>query len=317
MRTALLRLARLLAVALLVSFFSYLLLDLVPGDPTSAIVGLSANAEDRAAARAELGLDRPLIARYLSWLGDALTGDLGTSSVTRTPASELIGSRLPNTVQLALMAEILALIVAIPAAALAARRAGGSLDRVTSVLAFGTLALPTFVLGVYLKSVFAVRLGWLPSLATDLPAFGNSPIDNLEQMALPTIALASALVAGYVVLLRSDMVTTLQEDHVMLARARGLSERRILWRHVFRSSSLNLITAMGLSFGALIGGTVVVEVMFAVPGLGRLLIESIFLEDYAVVQALVLVFTVSYVVINAAIDLLYTVADPRIRRRSR
>jgi peptide/nickel transport system permease protein len=310
------RVARLLVIALIVSFFSYLLLELVPGDPTAAVVGITATEEAREEARAELGLDKPLLQRYGTWLGNAATGDLGESSVTRTETTTLIRNALPKTLELAVLAQLIALGMAIPAAAYSARRPGKLLDRVTSAVSFGTLALPSFVLGVYLIALFSVRLDWLPALAKDVPGLNEDPLENLRQMILPAFTLALGLVASYIVLLRSDMVATLQEDYVMLARARGLSERRILWRHAFRPSSLNLLTTIGLSAGALIGGALVIEVLFAVPGIGRLMINSVFLEDYSVVQALVLVFTISYVLINFAVDLLYAIVDPRIRRKS-
>jgi peptide/nickel transport system permease protein len=315
-RLLLTRFIRLVAVALLVSFFSYLLLELVPGDPTTAVVGITATDEAREEARAELGLDKPLLQRYGIWLGNAATGDLGESTVNRTETTTLIRSALPKTLELAVLAQLIALGLAIPAAVYSARRPGKLLDRMTSAVSFGTLALPSFVLGVYLIALFAVQLDWLPALAKDIPGFDQDPLENLRQMILPAFTLALGLVASYLVLLRSDMVATLQEDYVMLARARGLSERRILWRHAFRPSSLNLLTTIGLSAGALIGGALVIEVLFAVPGIGRLMINSVFLEDYSVVQALVLVFTISYVLINFGVDLLYAIIDPRIRRKS-
>ena len=315
MSRLLLRLLRLIAVAFIVSFFSYLLLDLAPGDSTEAVVGLNATEEVREAARAELGLDEPLLQRYFIWLGNALTGDLGSSNINQVDTTTLIRTALPKTLQLAVLAELIALAIAVPAAIYSARRPGGVLDRLSSTLSFGALALPSFVLGVYLIALFAVRWSFFPALATDIPGLNEDPLENLRQMFLPAFTLALALIAGYFVLLRSDMVETLQQDYITLARARGLSERRILWRHAFRPSSLNLLTSIGLSAGALIGGALVIEVLFAVPGIGRLMVNSIFLADFPVVQALVLVFSISYVFLNFVIDLLYAVADPRIRRR--
>lgn len=311
----LLRLVRLVAVALIVSFFSYVLLDLAPGDQVDALLGLNATEEARAAAIDELGLDQPLVQRYLIWLGNVLTGDLGQSNISEVETTTLIRTALPKTLELALLAELIALAIAVPAAVYSARRSGGWLDRMSSVMSFGALALPSFVLGVFLIALFAVRWEFFPALATDVPGLNSDPLENLRQMFLPAFTLALGLVAGYFVLLRSDMVDTLRQDYVTLARARGLSERRILWRHAFRPSSLNLLTSIGLSAGALIGGALVIEVLFAIPGIGRLMITSIFVADLPVVQALVLVFSISYVLLNFAVDLLYTVADPRIRRR--
>jgi peptide/nickel transport system permease protein len=207
----------------------------------------------------------------------------------------------------------MALALAVPAAIAAARRPGGFLDRVSSSLAFAFLAAPTFVLGIYLSYILAVRLSWLPTVATDLPPLTSDPLGNLEQMFLPSFTLALGLVAVYLRLLRNDLVSALQEDYVLLAQARGVPDRRILWLHALRPSSLNLLTAVGLTTGALIGGTLVVEILFAVPGMGRLMVTAVFGEDYSVVMGAALVFTVGYVLVNFFVDLIYFALDPRIR----
>ena len=314
MRGLISRVARLVFVVVVVSFFTFLLLDSAPGDPAVALAGLNASDEVVEQVRSDLGLDEPFLVRYVNWVSDAVTGDLGDSY--RTPgvsASSLIRDAIPNTLELMVLAQIMALMISVPVAIVAARRPGGILDRSLSSIAFAFLAVPTFVLGIYLTYLFAVRLGWLPTVATDLPSLTSDPLGNLEQMFLPSLTLALGLLAVYVRILRNDLVTTLQDDFVLLAQARGVPDRRILWQHALRPSSLNLLTAVGLNTGALIGGTLVIEILFAIPGMGRLMITGVFGEDYSVVQGAALVFTVGYVAVNFLVDLAYYALDPRIR----
>lgn len=305
---------RLLFVVAVVSFFTFLLLDTAPGDPAVTLAGLNASPEVVEQVRADLGLNDPFLVRYASWVGNAATGDLGESY--RTPgvsASSLIRTSIPKTLELMVLAQIMALLISVPAAIMAARRPGGLLDRGSSSIAFGFLAIPAFVLGIYLTYAFAVKWAWFPTVATDLPSLTSDPLGNLEQMFLPSLTLALGLVAVYLRLLRTDLVATLQEDFVLLAQARGVPDRRILWRHALRPSSVNLLTAFGLNTGALIGGTLVIEILFAIPGMGRLMITGVFGEDYSVVQGAALVFTVGYVLVNFLVDLAYYALDPRIR----
>ena len=308
------RLARLLLVFFVVTFFTFFLLDRAPGDPAALKAGLNATPEVIEGIREDLGLNDPLPIRYLNWLGDALTLDFGESIVTRDfTAWDLIGEALPKTVELMILAELMAVGMAVPLAIAAARRPGGLIDRASSSAAFGLLALPSFVLGIYMSFIFGVKLGWFPTIVNDLPSFFRDPLGNLHQMFLPSLTLALNLVAVYLRLLRSDMIDTLQQDYVMLAQARGLTERRIMWRHVLRPSSLNFTTAFGLNVAGLIGGAFIIEILFAINGMGRLAIISVLLEDYTVVAAIVALLTVAYVTVNFVIDILYSVLDPRIR----
>lgn len=306
------RLARLVGVALVVSFFSYLLLDLVPGDRATAMAGLNATPEVVEQIRSEEGLDDPILLRYARWLGDVTSGDLGTTNKDVSVWSQ-IRLRLPKTIELMVLGQLIALAIAIPLAIRSARNPGGALDRLASATAFGFLAMPAFVLGVYLQYFIAVRLGWLPAVSLDLPGLFEDPVENLRQMALPSTTLGVNLVAVYLRLLRTDLIATLQEDFVLLAQTRGFSERRVLWRHALRPSSLGLLTAVGLNTGGLIGGALIVEELFAIPGMGRMVVEAIFGEDYVLVQASVLILSVGYVLVNFLVDLLYAVVDPRIR----
>jgi peptide/nickel transport system permease protein len=307
--------ARLVFVVVVVSFLSFWLLEAAPGDAATARVGVNATPEVLAEARAELGLDDPFLVRYFRWAGDAIQGDLGDSYRTAdTTTWSLLGSALPNTVLLLVYAQIVALAIAVPAAISAARHPGGWLDRVTSSVAFGLFALPAFVLGVYLSFFLAVRWGLFPAVATDLPGLFENPVENIRQLALPALTLGLTLVAVYLRLLRTDLITTLQQDYILLARARGFSERRILWRHALRPSSLSLLTAVGLNTGSLIGGAVIIEVLFAINGMGRLTVNSVFASDYSVVLGAVLLFSIAFVLVNFAVDLLYVALDPRIRQ---
>jgi peptide/nickel transport system permease protein len=261
-----------------------------------------------------MGLNGSLVERYVRWLGNAVTLDFGESIVTRGfSAWDLIRESLPKTLELMILAELMAIGMAVPLAIAAARRPGGWIDRVSSSSAFALLALPSFVLGIYLSFIFGVKLGWFPTIVDNLPGLNDDPLENLRQMFLPSLTLALNLVAVYLRLLRSDLIETLQQDYVMLAQARGLSERRIMWRHVLRPSSLNFTTAVGLNVAALIGGAFIIEVLFAINGMGRLVIFSVVLEDFNVVAAVVAILTVGYVTLNFAVDLLYSVLDPRIR----
>ncbi|WP_049564319.1 ABC transporter permease [Nonomuraea sp. SBT364] len=306
------RLVRLVIVLLVVTFLSYAMLALLPGDPVTQILGIGANDEARAQLRQELGLDEPLLVRYAGWLGALLTGDFGTSPITRVPVAAELAERLPVTLELLVAAQVVALGLAIPVGIAAARRAGRALDQVLTALSFALLSTPVFVLGVLLILLFAVT--WQV-----VPATGWTPISvdlgwNITSVLLPAVTLGCGQLAVYARLLRADLIATLQEDYITLARARGLSPRRILWRHALRPSAISLITAVGLNMGALIGGTVIIETLFGLPGIGRLIVDSIFSRDYLTVQGGVVLISVGYVLVNFAVDVVYAAVDPRIRR---
>ncbi|TDC88449.1 ABC transporter permease [Actinomadura sp. 7K507] len=306
--------AQLLFVLLVVTLLAFWMITLLPGDPATQILGYSGDQAALAAVRQDLGLDEPFWRRYLAWLGGVVTGDLGTSYITSTPVTESLAQRLPVTLELLLLSQVISLGLAVPAGVAAARRAGGLLDRTLTTASFGLLSTPVFVSGVVLIMVFAVRWPLLP--ATGYTPFGVDPAGNLRSMLLPAVTLAAAQLAVYARLLRSDLIATLREDYITLARARGLSPRRVLWRHALRPSAISLVTVVGLNLGALIGGAVIIETLFGLPGVGRLIVDSILSRDYLVVQGGVLVVAVGYVLVNFGIDLLYGVLDPRIRHAS-
>ncbi len=295
----------LIPVLIAVSFFTFLLLDLLPGGPEVAILGASASEENKAEVREELNLDRPLPVRYVEWVGNAATGDLGNSFITKQAVTSQIGERLGNTMFLLIYAQFLALLVGIPLGILAAQKPGGWTDRLASSSAFAFLAVPSFVLAYVLSYLFGYQLEWFPTLF--------KADARLWSLFLPAVSLAAAEAAVYLRILRSDMVSTLQEDYIAMAKAKGLSRSRILMRHAFRPSTFTLVTIAGLNMARLIGGAFVIERIFSINGIGRLAIDSVLKRDYLVVQGVVLVVAVGYVLFNLAIDILYAYLDPRIR----
>jgi peptide/nickel transport system permease protein len=307
------RLPAMLATLLIVSFLTFLLTSLLPGDPAIQILGAdNANDPDSVeVVREELRLDDPLLVRYGAWLGDVATGDLGRSFRTDQQVSDAILERLPVTLEVGGLAVLIALVIAIPLGTLSAFRAGGRADRLVTGASFGLLALPPFMVAILLILVFAVTLGWLP--ATGWVRFTADPIDNLRHAILPALSLAVGEMAVYTRLLRADMITTLQQDSITLARAKGIPTSRILFRHALRPSSFSLMTVVGLQVATIIGGAVIIETLFALPGVGRLLVDSILQRDLIMVQGCALVIAIAFVVINFIVDILYTVLDPRIR----
>ena len=305
------RLPSLLATLFAVSLLTFLMTSLLPGDPALQILGAeNATPEAIAAVRADLGLDDPLPVRYLHWIGDALTGDFGRSYRTSEPVSAAIIDRLPVTAEIGILAIVIALLIAIPVGMLSAYRSGTRTDKLISSTSFGLLAVPNFMVAIFLILIFAVWLGVLP--ATGWTNFTDNPVQNLRSALLPAMSLAIAEMAVYTRLLRTDMIGTLQQDFVTMARVKGVSNRRILFRHALRPSSFSLMTVAGVQVGAIIGGSVVIETLFALPGVGRLLLEAVLVRDLLMVQGVALVIAVSYVVVNFTVDILYSYLDPRI-----
>jgi len=302
---------QLVPVLFAVSALSFLLLNLLPGDPTVAILGPSATTEARVRLRHELHLDRPLVTRYVHWVGQTATGDLGKSYVSGQPTTEALRQRLPVTLELLALSQLLALVLAVPLALLAARRPGALLDRVSTSAAFGFLAVPNFMLGVLLVYLFAVRFRFFP--ATGYTALTENPASNLRSLVLPSFTLGVAELAVYLRLLRSDLIATLAQDYIAMAKAKGLPAWQVLLRHALRPSTFSLVTVAGLNLGRLVGGAFVVEYLFSLPGIGALTVESIFKRDYVVVQGTVLLVAVGYVLANFLVDLLYGILDPRVR----
>jgi peptide/nickel transport system permease protein len=306
------RLARLVVVVLCVSFFSYLLLDLLPGDPVTTIAAF-APASVRAQLRHDAKLDQPIPVQYWNWLSKFSRGDLGnyyrSSGVDKVSTD--VGSSLPVSLQLMLYAMILTVLVAIPLGVFSSHWAGTWFDRWINASAFGAIALPDFALGLLLAYFVGVKLRWFPTSGYVHPS--DNLVKHFKSMVLPSVSLAVGQIAGYMRLLRSDMIATLQEDFITMAKAKGMPTRRILWRHALRPSSLTLLTVAGLNVGALIGGAVVIEVVFALPGMGFLLATNIRADQFIAVQSIVAILAIGYVTINTLIDLLYLKLDPRVR----
>jgi peptide/nickel transport system permease protein len=313
MRAALRRVIQLVVVLLCVSFFSFALLSLAPGDPVVAIVGFSTPAQ-RVAIRHQLHFDRPFLTQYWEWLTGVLHGDLGNQFFGPTgirKVSTAIGQALPVSLQLMLYAMILTVLIAVPLGVIAAYKSGTMLDKAINVTAFGAIALPDFALALILSYWVGVKLHWLPSQG--YVHFSDDPVGHFRAMALPAISLAVGQIAAYMRLLRSDMIATLQEDFILMAKAKGITNRRILWRHALRPSSLTLLTVAGLNVGTLIGGALIVEVIFHLNGLGFAIYDAINRRQYIALQDYIAVIAIVYVLVNFAVDGLYHVLDPRIR----
>jgi peptide/nickel transport system permease protein len=309
------KLVTLVPTVFLVSVLTFLLTSLLPGDPALQVLGgAEPSAEAIAAVRADLGLDKPLPLRYVAYISDVAHGDFGRSYRTRQPVLEAIFERLPVTVEIGLFALVVATLLAIPLGVFSAYRANGAVDRTITTASFGLLAIPSFMTALILLYVFAVYLGLFP--ATGWTRITDDLGKNLKSVVLPATSLGIGQLAVYTRLLRSDMIATLQEDFVSMARAKGLPTWRILFQHALRPSSFSLLTIIGLQVGNLIGGAVIVEQFFALPGIGRLLFDSISQRDLIMVQGVVLFLALSTVFANFAVDLLYSVLDPRIRRGS-
>ena len=299
-------------VLLAASFITFVLLAALPGDASIIGVPLDSITPEQLEARKEaLGLNDPVPVRYFNWITDAVRGDLGRSTLTNERVSQLILERFPVTFQIMVMTMALSISISIPLGVFTAYRAGSYFDRITSAVTFGLLSIPNFVLALVLIIVVAVELGWLP--ATSWTRFSEDPYNSIRSALLPSIALAVSSIAVLTRLLRTDMIATLQEDHVVLAKSKGLPTSRILFRHALRPSSFSLMTVLGLQMAALLSGAVVIEEIFALPGLGRRLFTAVQARDFMVAQGLVLLLATVYVVVNFVVDMLYSFLDPRIR----
>jgi peptide/nickel transport system permease protein len=298
-RRLLLTIPVLLGVATLV----FSLIHLIPGDPAQAMLGETASEADVAALRTRLGLDRPLAEQYGSFLKGTLRGDLGTSLRTSQPVTEAIGERLPATFELAAAAMLVSIGFSIPLGIIAAVRRGTAVDHAATTLSLLGVSVPNFWLGPLLAIVFSIELGWLPV----------SGRGTLAHLILPAVSLGAALAAILARMTRATLLEELREPYVQAARARGTSVSRAVVRHAFRNSLIPVVTLIGLQFGAVLTGAVITETVFAWPGIGRLLIQSIGFRDYPIVQGCILLIAVTYVAMNLLTDLVYGVLDPRIR----
>lgn len=305
------RLAAAIPVLAVVAVVVFLILRLTPGDPAAVIAGNMASSDDIARIRAQLGLDRPLAQQFLVWAGNVLRGDLGESFFFKAPVSELVAQRLEPTLALATCTILLAVAVAVPLGTLAAWRMGGWLDRALSAFSVLGFSVPVFVLAYLLIWLLAVRWGLLPVQGYRRLAEGAGPF--LRHLVLPSITLGLVYVALIARVTRAAVSEALTEDWVRTARAKGLAETRVLVRHALANAAVPIVTVIGIGIGLLIGGVVVTETVYAIPGLGSLTVEAVLNRDFPVIQGVILVFSVAYVLINLLVDLSYLFLDPRIR----
>jgi len=305
------RLVAMVPVLLLVSIVIFSLLHLTPGDPVVVMLGEEATPESRDALRRELGLDRPLPIQYGVWLGRVLQGDLGRSIRTHQPVSEAILQRLPVTLELSLLAMVVSLAIALPAGIVAAVRRNSNADLLSTVFSLLGVSMPNFLLAVLLIYVLSLQLRWLPPIGYVNPFEDLGA--NLKAMIMPSITLGTALAAVVARLTRSTLLEVLNQDYVRTAWAKGLRESVIIQRHAMKNSLIPVVTVVGLQLGNLLGSAIVTETIFALPGVGRLVIDSIFQRDCPLVQGVVLYLALIFLLINLLVDLLYAYLDPRIR----
>ena len=298
-------------VMLVVAFFVFSLLYLAPGDPAAIIAGDQASPADVERIRESLGLDRPFLVRFGEWLWQIAHGDLGTSIFTNLPVSHMIAQRVEPTLSLMVLTIVFSIVVAIPLGVLAAWKHGSWIDRGVMMLAVFGFSVPVFVVGYMLAYLFALQLDWLPVQGFTSISDGLWPF--LRHMILPTIALGLVYVALLARITRATMLEVLSQDYVRTAKAKGVGQREMLFVHALKNAAVPIVTVLGIGVALLIGGAVITESVFAIPGLGRLTVDAILRRDYPVIQGVVLLFSFVYVLVNLGVDLLYTLFDPRIR----
>lgn len=333
LRTLLERLLQLIPVLLGVALVAFLMMSLTPGDPVEIMIGNDdfITPEQIAVMRRDLGLDLPLHKRFIQFTGNAVQGDFGISFFHRRPVAEVLLERLPATIELALAALFIALLISIPCGMLAAIKRGSIFDRIATTISVAGVAVPNFWLGIMLIMFFSVQLGWLPvsgqtSYMVNIPRvtgfmlidsmlWGRPDVfwDVLKHLALPAITLGTSLSAMLMRVTRTSMIETLQQDYVSFAVAKGLSPRRVLIRHALRNALIPVVTVIAINFGSLLSGSIITETIFSWPGVGRLLIDGVSARNYPLVQSAILMFAVFYIIANFIADILYVVLNPRIR----
>lgn len=306
------RVLAIIPVMLIVAIFVFLLLRLTPGDPAAIIAGDMATPEQLERIREAMGLNEPILSQFFTWMGRLLQGDLGTSLISGTPVTTMIGQRIFPTINLALLTIVIAVAIAVPMGVLAAWRHRSWVDY--AVMSFSVLgfSVPVFVIGYLFILVFSISLGWLPVQGYAAPSeqgFGAF----LNRAILPAVTLATIYVALIARMTRASMLEVLGEDYIRTARAKGVKESRVLFRHALRNAAVPILTVIGTGFALLISGVVVTESVFNIPGIGRLTVDAILARDYPVIQAMILITSATYVVVNLIIDISYTIFDPRIR----
>jgi peptide/nickel transport system permease protein len=307
------RVVLLIIIIFFVSVAAFFLVHLLPGNPAVTILGPNDTPQNAAILNHQLGLDKPLVEQYFIWIGHVFQGNLGQSFTTHETTTSIISTSYPIDVELIVFSQLMAFAIALPMAIKASRRPNRLFDQLSNSAAFGMLALPPFVIGPIMVLIFAVHWHVFPGPASYVP-ITQGFWSNIHTMLLPSIVLALGSIVVYFRLLRNDLISTLQQDFITMARSKGLSDRRIMWRHALRPSSVTLLASAGVTIGTLIAGTFVVELLLQMPGLGFQIISSINQDDYTVVQGIVLIVAVAIVLVNFAFDFIFTLVDPRIAR---
>ena len=297
------RLLSIIPVLLGISLLLFIMLRMLPGDPARVLAGQMASPEDVEVIRVQMGLDQPVHVQYFAFLNRLVHLDLGVSARTQNPVIDEVWSRLPNTILLAVCAIVLACLLGIPAGVVAAVRPYSWVDYLVTLASLFGISMPVFWLGIMLMILFSVILGWLPA----------GGIGTWKHLVLPSVTLAAFVVAFIARMTRSSMLEVMGQDYVTTARSKGLKESLIVVKHALKNALIPIITVVGLQFGLLLGGAVLTETVFAWPGLGRLIVDSILARDYAMIQGSILVFGFLYTLVNLGVDLVYAVVDPRIR----
>ncbi len=310
------RLLLTIPLLLVVTLVTFSMLSLIKGDPAKVILGMDYTEERGEAIRKDLGLDKPFPVRYVTWLGKTVRGDLGNSYYTDEKVNSALKRAMPVSIQLVIMGIVMSLLISIPLGMISAYRAGTRLDRLISIFSFGTLATPGFIIGILLIFTIALRLKtgsvyWFP--AGGFVPLSENPLQSIRSLFLPALTIAIGQIATYTRILRTDMASTLQDDYVLMAKAKGLSDRYILFRHAFRPSSFTLLTVAGVSLGTLLGNALIVESLFGLNGVGSTIARSVFTKDYPMILGGVAVITFIFVLLATLVDLLYAVIDPRVR----
>ena len=297
------RILQVIPVLLIISFICFMMIRLVPGDPVANMLGVNASKEASAAQRAELGLDKPLLTQYGDFLVKALQGDLGKSITTRRPVIDEIAQRYPATLKLALGATVFAAVVGITFGVLSAVKQNKLTDNVIMVFSLLSVSTPSFFLALVMMLLFSIHLGWLPSMGLRTPLHYVLPIITLGMQSVGLIARTT----------RSSMLEVLRQDYIRTSRSRGISQAVIVMRHAFKNALIPVVTVVGLRFGGLLAGSMLVEAVFSVPGIGRFMVDGVLKRDYPVVQGTVLVLATTFVLVNLAVDLIYALIDPRLK----
>ncbi len=308
------RLVLLIGIVFVITVGSFYLIHLLPGDPAVVILGTGDSPANKAKLYAQLGLNKPIWEQYFVWIKNVLHGNLGTSFISQTSVWSVVKAALPIDLEIIVLSQILAFLVAIPLAMRSARRPDGPLDRLLGAGSFTLLSIPSFVIIVVLVLLVSIKLGVPHTGPSSYVSLGTNWIGNLESLSLPSLTLAIGSFVVYYRVLRSDLIATLQEEFITMARSKGISQRRIMWRHAFRPSSVALLGTAGVNIGGLLAGGFIVQYLLSIPGLGYELIQSIGLSDYLVVQGIVLVVSVGVILINFGFDFLINIVDPRISR---